>query len=65
MTDIHIPIKTARIHSVFGGYSVLMDGKRFLFAQNHSDVEEMDKLLNHLGFVTAITYNTDKGVRLV
>ena len=65
MPDMPTPIKTARIHSVFGGHSVLVDGKRFLFAQNFTDVEEMNKLLNHLGFVTMITYNTDKGVRLI
>lgn len=59
------PVKTARIHSVFGGHSVLIDGKRFLFVQNHLDVEEMNKLLNHLGFVTAITHDMIKGVRLV
>lgn len=46
---------TARIHVVHGGHAVLMDGKRFLFARNFTDVQVLDDMLKYLGVVTVIT----------
>jgi hypothetical protein len=52
-----ITAKTAHIQVVFGGQNVIVNGKRFQFARNYTDVQEFNELLKELGFIVSITHN--------
>lgn len=57
--------RTARIHVVHGGQSILLDnGKKFHFGRNYKDVQVLDNLLGELGFCVIITKDL-KGVKCV